>query len=653
MRRELRSRVGAGLGGGRPTSYPWGVLGRISLANKCILLFGAAVVLIIVAALGVPWVRMNEMVDDAETEVSRQMVLVWEGAIRRAAGDRAAAEPAGGDGSATPPAAAAGSAAAGEASERVPTVNPVWPDGRLGGLRAGQSLFIEGAMLAVLDQGESENPRRTWFVQRAWEALQADPDKSEYARSEWGLTTRNYYYARAVRNPGGGLEGMIVLSRNSPAAARSMWINTVALLSAGAVALGLAVLVFYLITSKIILRPVRLLRETAAEVRGGNLETRSDIRTGDEFEDLADTFNEMLGTLQSNEDQLRALNIKLDERLNELAQRNVVLYEAAKVKGEFLASVSHELRTPLNSILGFAELMEELANRDAQELGADASPEAAAKVAKRLRYVGNIMRAGRALLELINGLLEMAKVEAGKVELHVESVNLRDAAEHLIAIMRPQADKRGVELRAEFPETLPAIRTDPGRLQQVIYNLLSNAIKFTGDAAEAERARGGEAGDGAEGAGGAGGAGRVVGRPALVTLRVEHLVARGLEGASAQDKVRISVLDTGPGIAPEDQRRIFEKFTQLDGSHTRRHAGTGLGLAISKELTSLLQGEIQVDSQLGRGSMFSVILPLTLEPPARPATAGASASAPGGGTCPAASGAAATPAPVGLVVSSR
>jgi signal transduction histidine kinase len=201
----------------------------------------------------------------------------------------------------------------------------------------------------------------------------------------------------------------------------------------------------------------------------------------------------------------------------------------------------------------------------------------------------------------------MAKVDAGKVDMHVTSVNLRESCEGLVAMMKPVADKRQVELKLETTDAgeSPLILTDARKLQQILFNLLSNAIKFTASAAEqhAERVMLAELSDS--------GATGPEPRPALVTVRVERLPARGAESF---DHYRVSVLDTGPGIAKSDQDKIFQKFTQLDAGVSRKHSGTGLGLAICKELTLLLQGEIHVDSELGRGSMFSVILPEKIDP---------------------------------------
>ncbi len=596
-----------------PSSYTHAMLGRLSLATKCLLLFGAATVLIISSALAVPWFKMNSMVDETELEVARQVLSTWEQAVARA-GPQLLGMP----GSATPTVDGESASVESAAEPRRAASTPAGM--RLAMLQAGRRLFASDATLLIVGAAEyGVASQRSSLVQRAWGALERDNKQGEYSEAAWRFTVREYRVVRAIRDGEGKLEGVLILERSSPAAASEMLFNTLYLFAAGCVALGFAVLVFYLVTNRIILSPVRRLRETAEEVREGNLDTRSDIQTRDEFEDLAEAFNEMLTALQAQQKQLRAINASLDEKLNELTERNVALYEAAKLKGEFLANVTHELRTPLNSILGFAELLDE-------GFGRETDTDDSGRMAKRRRYVENILTAGRTLLELITGLLEMAKVEAGKMEMQIRPVDIRERCEHLAALMKPVADKRGVELRLELNDDMPRVDTDARKLQQIIFNLLSNAIKFTADAHEAER----DAAQLREFAGEA----RGLVRTPIVTLRAERLVPRmggagsGGGGANAgantsggsgpnvgdvAERVRISVLDTGPGIRREDMGRIFEKFTQLDTGYTRKHAGTGLGLAICKELTSMLQGELIVQSEPGMGSMFSVILPLTMD----------------------------------------
>lgn len=530
----------------------------ISLANKCLLLFGAAVVLIIIASLAVPLVRLLAVVDETQRQLSQDLVSVWQAGI----GDQSG-------------------------------VGPFLRSGRtdhLGG--ADIQLVVDDSLQQTLKSDEFARRAHSQFLK----ATPAGPD-NELHEASWQQTTRIYRYARAVRDSDGALVGMVVMTRPSTAAWEQAKVNLLYLGSAGLVALGLALLVFYLITNKLILSPVRELRETAELVREGNLAVRADIQTGDEFEELAATFNQMLDGIRTSQEQLRAINASLDLKLREVDAQNVALFEANKLKGDFLASVSHELRTPLNSIIGFTELLVEGAEKEEQGVsvnGALPDEAALARLIKRRRYLANILNSGRSLLEMINGLLEMAKVEAGKMDLQLAPMNVHDACEGLVALMRPLADRGGVELALEVAPDTGNIRTDAKKFQQIIFNLLSNAVKFTSEKAADERSAGAST-------------------VAKVLLRAERLVGRASTGSGSTDRVRISVIDTGPGIAKEDQKRIFQKFQQLDTGHTRKHAGTGLGLAICKELTAILQGEVFLESEPGRGSMFTVLLPLDID----------------------------------------
>ncbi|MBM4109651.1 MAG: HAMP domain-containing histidine kinase [Phycisphaerae bacterium] len=511
---------------------------RLSLANKCLLMFGGALVLILLAATWIPWLRMNRLVDAGQIEVSRQMVRTWETLEREAGG-------AGGE----------------EAIDR-------------GGVVARRLPASRAASLAPQDP----------FLGAAVKQLATDPSRADYHDSRWMGTTVEYRYARAIRAPGRGgaptLDSIIVLERRSIAATRLLLLNSAYLVLAGVPVMLAALAVFWFLTNRLILRPVRELRATAERVRQGDTQTRSQIRTGDEFEELSDTFNLMLADLQSGEQQLRTKNQALDLKLTELAASNDALAEAARLKGEFLASISHELRTPLNSIIGFAELLHETARADAEH------PDPPPSVAKRLRYVDNILSGGRHLLDLINSLLEMAKLEAGRIDVHPGTLRLRHACEGLLALIGPLASKRGVQVALELADDLPDLRTDPGKVQQIVFNFLSNAVKFVEPAEKS-------------------------GRVPQVTLRAERLRPAGPGGGAEQ--VRISVIDNGPGIPPEAHARIFDKFVQLDSVYSREHAGTGLGLSICRELAALLQGEIHLVSEVGRGSMFSLILPVELD----------------------------------------
>lgn len=520
---------------------------ELSLANKTLVAFGGAVVVVVLAALTVPFFRMTYLVDAGQLEVSRRDAATWE-----------ALGPALEDTSADPWAI--------EAEDRLGIV--------------ARRLPIDVARKTA-EQAAEKSP----FLRRAIAKFEADADLPEFSAVSWDGTTREYRYARPIRSEDGVLEGILLLQRRPVQATRFLLYNSLFLFLAGSVVFVASVGAFYFVTHKVFLTPVRSLKETAERVRDGNLAIRSDISTGDEFEQLANTFNSMLTDLQAGQDRLRGINAALDLKLNELAQSNLALHEAARLKGEFLANVSHELRTPLNSIIGFAELLLEIAKHDL-EAEADPSP----SVRKRARYNENILTAARTLLSLINSLLEMAKIEAGKVDLHLESVSLRDTCEGLLALITPQADKKGIQLRLEVAPDAPTIRTDVKKFQQIIFNFLSNAVKFT---EPMER----------------------TGRQGIVTLRAERLLGSRPGTDEAPDTLaRVSVIDNGPGIPPEEHARVFEKFHQLDGGTTKEHAGTGLGLAISRELAGLLGGEIQLISDMGKGSMFSVILPLDLTP---------------------------------------
>jgi len=356
------------------------------------------------------------------------------------------------------------------------------------------------------------------------------------------------------------LLGIVVVDIPSQVSENELFLNRAFILLAGLIAGTLATGVLYMIITRLILQPVRVLQETAEKVSQGDLNIRSDISTGDEFEQLSETFNTMLANLKSGDEQLRDINKALDLKLVQLGETNVALYESNRLKSEFLANVSHELRTPLNSILGFAELL-----RDTVAENPDP---------KMARYLQNILASGRNLLELINDLLDLAKIEAGKMDIRAESLSLNDLFEGLINLLKPIAEGKDLSIIPAVGSEVPIMQTDPTKLQQVLYNLLSNAIKFSPSGGRID-------------------------------------IAAQMSGT---ENIRIAVRDRGPGIEQEKQELIFEKFRQIDGSVTRQHSGTGLGLAISKELISLLGGTMGVDSVLGEGATFWVILPQKIQP---------------------------------------
>jgi len=352
--------------------------------------------------------------------------------------------------------------------------------------------------------------------------------------------------------------GAVVIERPAGEISKTILMNRVWIIVAFLIAGTGAIIAFYMITQRVILRPIRQLRAIANNVAEGNLDIRSTIKTRDEYEKLAGAFNHMLDELQRGQEKLRQANRQLDAKIAELSERNIELFRANKVKSEFLANISHEFRTPLNAILGFAEIL-----RDKPGV---------LKKEKGQRYAENIITSGKNLLNMINDLLDLAKTEAGKMELHLEQTNVVSLCEAVVASFSQMTKNKKIKVRLNIDEDIPELRTDPGKVQQILYNFVSNAVKFT-----AERGR----------------------------IEV---------GASMSDPrhVRIWVSDTGCGIAEADQEKIFEKFRQADGSLTRQSTGTGLGLAISKELAAMLAGSIGLESELNKGSTFWLEIPVTL-----------------------------------------
>src|SRR5262245_16613052 len=261
----------------------------------------------------------------------------------------------------------------------------------------------------------------------------------------------------------------------------------------------------WIIVRYVIVKPVKHLKEVSDAISAGELNVRSEIQTGDEFEDLSHAFNRMLRNLVSMQDQWRKVNSDLDRKVDELAQANMALYESNRLKSDFLATMSHELRTPLNSILGFSDVL----------MTGDPLDD------KQQRWVRNIRTSGEKLLNLINDSLNLAKSEAGKMHLRLEEFSIHDVCEGLLNMFRPLAEKKNIELRSQIDPDIPVLRQDVTKLQQILQNLLSNAVKFTPEG------------------------GRVL-----------------LKAYADPTHVILQVQDTGVGIAPEEQNLVFEKFRQ-------------------------------------------------------------------------------------------
>ncbi len=327
----------------------------------------------------------------------------------------------------------------------------------------------------------------------------------------------------------------------------------------------------YLIVRYVIVKPVKHLKEVSDAISAGELNVRSEIQTGDDFEDLSHAFNRMLRNLVNMQDRLRKANTDLDRKVDELAQANMALYESNRLKSDFLATMSHELRTPLNSILGFSEVL--LSSNGLSE--------------KQGRWVANIQSSGQQLLNLINDILDLAKIEAGKMQVRLVEFSIHDVCDGMLAMFRPMAEKKNIDLRGVFTPDIPLLRQDAVKIQQILSNLLSNAIKFTPEGGRVQL-------------------------KAEVDPPGVPLSSTGPSHHWNGGYIVLSVSDTGVGIAREEQELIFEKFRQAGNPLTRQHAGTGLGLSIVRELSKLLGGEVTLQSELGRGSTFTVRLPLQL-----------------------------------------
>jgi len=358
----------------------------------------------------------------------------------------------------------------------------------------------------------------------------------------------------------GDLLGMVKISFPLEQTQRSLAWNNAVLLATAIVTAFLAMLAAYAIVRYVIVKPVLHLKEVSDNIARGALDQRADIRTGDEFEELSHAFNRMLRHLVTVQEELTSLNRGYEAKNDELAQANLRLYELNNLKNEFLATMSHELRTPLNSILGFSDVLIGSANL----------------TDKQRRYVSHIQSSGKSLLNLINDVLDLAKIESGKMELHAVEFSIGDLIEKMVGSMLPLAERKNIDLGWDVDPRLPPLVQDPGKIQQILNNLLSNAIKFTPEGGR-------------------------------VRVRAE---LRGL------DRFVLVVEDTGVGIPLEEQERIFEKFRQ--GRHgpgesdalTRQYEGTGLGLSIVRELSKLLGGDVHLVSEFGKGSVFTVLLPV-------------------------------------------
>ncbi len=502
---------------------------KTTLERKSRLIFGLFILLTVAACLWWPWWQMDGLARAGDAEQAEETAWAY---LQHLHAVRFAANP--------------------ESEKQLRTIR----------LKEGKS----EPTLVRLDPappGETqEKPEAlTGLVDEAVDVFLKHPEETRYWRTEGH--TFNYVHAFRCQKACadchndytvGDLLGAVAVPLDIEDRQQTLLANRLVLVAAGLVVVAVSVAAFYAIFRYMVAGPVQHLRDVTERVSEGDFQVRSEIDTGNELEVLSDALNHMLDELTKVQADLRAATETRDAKLDELAKANVALFEANQVKNKFVATMSHELRTPLNSILGFAEILQK-------------TP-AVKEDPKLSRYARNILSSGRMLLEMINDLLDLARIESGRLQVRCEKVSPTDLVDVACNMVRPMLRDSDVRLVHEVDPETPIMLTDVTKVQQILYNLLSNAAKFTEE---------GEI--------------RLAVRPAQ------------------EGRVTFAVSDTGPGIARDQQLRIFDRFTQLDSSYTRRYRGTGLGLSIVKELTDLLGGTVSVESQVAQGSTFTVVLP--------------------------------------------
>jgi signal transduction histidine kinase/CheY-like chemotaxis protein len=323
--------------------------------------------------------------------------------------------------------------------------------------------------------------------------------------------------------------------------------------------------------------PILELEQTIRTVSvGKNYAVRAVKTSGDETGRLIDGFNTMLAEIQHRDKALQRANADLKTRTSELETEIIhrkrtqdellkakeAAEDASRAKSAFLANMSHELRTPLNAIIGYSELLEE----EMRDAGAD----------ENIRDLQRVQAAGKHLLSLINDVLDLSKIEAGKMTLHLETFDVGPIVEEMITTLEPEAERNGNRLVLRMPAEVGSMHADITKVRQILFNLLSNACKFTHNG--------------------------------TVTLDVER------RQQLSEDRLVFQVSDTGIGMTQEQQSNLFQYFAQADTSTSRKYGGTGLGLAISQRFTHMMRGDIRVVSTSGQGSLFTLELPTHVAP---------------------------------------
>jgi signal transduction histidine kinase len=318
------------------------------------------------------------------------------------------------------------------------------------------------------------------------------------------------------------------------------------------IGLGVALLASFFVARRV-LGPLRMLGQGVERIGSGDLSFRVDLKTGDEIETLAEEFNKMTAHLKEAQ---TGLERKVAERTQELTVANEKLEEASQLKSQFLANVNHELRTPVSAIIGYGHLVLRATEGQISQL--------------QRENLQDLLKNAERLLSQIDSLLDFAKIEAGKMEVNVEPVKVNEVIHAAISTIEPNLTGGSVRLVPEIASELPALNTDREKLRQIILNLLDNAVKFT-DRGEVK-----------------------------ITVSPQN------------GSLKLAVSDTGIGIEKEQLNHIFEEFYRGNSARVNNYRGTGLGLAIVQKFVNLLGGEIAVESEVGKGSVFTVTLPIDL-----------------------------------------
>ncbi|MCP4609445.1 MAG: HAMP domain-containing protein [Planctomycetes bacterium] len=543
-------------------------LSPVSLAKKCRITFGAAVIFILTIALLLPYIWMGQLIkkDLLDTGRARSQTLLDRHFQLKNTGQ---------------------------------TTLPLNSLGLLADVNDPDISWIRFTPTPAQpdsDENKTASIELTEKINLTIESLKKNPTQNDKILLNKETRTLRANYVRIFRatdncitchNPQGSASpfslnehiGTVIITLRGIGSeiSKTILMNKIWVIVAGLIGGIGAIVIFYWITQRVILRPIRQLRAIANNVTEGNLDIRSAIQTGDEYEKLANAFNNMLDGLQAAQEKLRQANKQLDAKIAELSERNIELFKANKVKGEFLANISHEFRTPLNAILGFAQVLRE-----------KPSKAGGLKKDKAQKYAENIISSGNSLLNMINDLLDLAKTQAGKMELHIEKTSVQQLSRELISSFSLMTEKKKIKIKLKVDSDIPLILTDTGKVRQILYNFLSNAVKFTQQRGTIEIRAG-------------------------APLKEPPYVAKWeTEEQAVERMVRIAVSDTGCGIAEADREKIFEKFRQVDGSITRESTGTGLGLTISTELAAMLAGSIGLQSELEKGSTFWIDIPITL-----------------------------------------